>query len=269
MVWQGQGQGQAWHMYTCARTAPCSVLLSLHTSKPLLLPQFPFCCAVVDEALRLYPPGYMTAREVPPGPPLALGGHLVPPGTSVFVASYAIQRDPALWPRADEFVPERWLPVRDPVALLLSVVCCCLSVVVVLVVVVVVVVVVIVVTAPLPPQPQGGEALAPVSPAAYLPFGSGGRQCIGQRFALQEVRLGLLTLVRAFHAELQWHLMPPPAPRPPLDKKRGGTAMRTAVHNGKNEDDGAQLLRRSSVRTDARFTLNAADGIWVKLIPRC
>jgi cytochrome P450 len=75
--------------------------------------QFPYTCAVVSEALRLYPPAATTIREVPAGgPPLQLGRYAVPAGSSVFVASYVMQRDPELWPRAAEFLPERWLPVR-------------------------------------------------------------------------------------------------------------------------------------------------------------
>jgi cytochrome P450 len=75
--------------------------------------QFPYTCAVVSEALRLYPPGATTIREVPAdGGPLQLGRYAVPAGSSVFVASYVMQRDPELWPRAAEFLPERWLPVR-------------------------------------------------------------------------------------------------------------------------------------------------------------
>jgi cytochrome P450 len=40
-----------------------------------------------------------------------LGGVLVPAGSVVNVATYAIHRDPAYWPQAEEFMPERWLKV--------------------------------------------------------------------------------------------------------------------------------------------------------------
>ena len=33
----------------------------------------------------------------------------MPKGTSVAVSIYAMQRDPALWPHPEEFIPERWL----------------------------------------------------------------------------------------------------------------------------------------------------------------
>lgn len=69
---------------------------------------------MVDEALRLYPPGANTMREARGG--LELGGYAVPDDSTVMVATYAIQRDPAYWPKADAFVPERWLPGHEDLA---------------------------------------------------------------------------------------------------------------------------------------------------------
>jgi cytochrome P450 len=43
--------------------------------------------------------------------PFDVGGYLLPPRSSVFVGTYVMQRDPELWPKADAFVPERFLPV--------------------------------------------------------------------------------------------------------------------------------------------------------------
>ena len=57
---------------------------------------------------------------------------------------------------------------------------------------------------------QGNEHLASKNPNAYLPFGAGGRMCISYRFALQEVRLGLIELLEKLHFEVQWNLMVPP-----------------------------------------------------------
>ena len=66
----------------------------------------------MDEALRLYPPGASTLREARGG--IELGGYAVPDGTTVVVATYSIQRDAAYWPKAGEFLPERWVKVRPP-----------------------------------------------------------------------------------------------------------------------------------------------------------
>jgi hypothetical protein len=65
---------------------------------------------VVDEALRLYPPGASTMREARGA--IELGGYAIPDGATVVVATYSIQRDPAYWPKADAFLPERWIKVR-------------------------------------------------------------------------------------------------------------------------------------------------------------
>lgn len=65
----------------------------------------------MTEALRLYPPGAYTAREVETEP-LQLGDVVIPVGSTVMVGAYVMQRDAELWPRAKEYLPERWLPVR-------------------------------------------------------------------------------------------------------------------------------------------------------------
>lgn len=71
------------------------------------LPNLPYTAAVVDEALRLYPPGANTMRQAKGG--MELGGYAVPDGSTVLVAIYSIQRDPGYWPKAEKFLPERWL----------------------------------------------------------------------------------------------------------------------------------------------------------------
>lgn len=78
--------------------------------------QFPYTCAVVSEALRLYPPGANTLRET--GDDLfQLGPYALPPRTTLVVGTYVMQRDPHIWPKAASFLPERWLPVRTGGAL--------------------------------------------------------------------------------------------------------------------------------------------------------
>lgn len=88
-----------------------SQALSRLTENPNLLNQMPYTQAVVKEILRLYPPA-ATARLGTPDfffrhPET---GKLYPTdGMVVWNASYMSQRHPDYWPRADEFVPERWL----------------------------------------------------------------------------------------------------------------------------------------------------------------
>jgi cytochrome P450 len=58
---------------------------------------------------------------------MQLGKYAVPAGSSVFVASYVMQRDPELWPRAGEFLPERWLPVSLLLGPCVLHVACCIA----------------------------------------------------------------------------------------------------------------------------------------------
>lgn len=71
------------------------------------LPQLRWADAVVNEALRLYPPAPMGARYVTRE--LTFEGHRIKPGTMVVYSPYATQRSPEVFDRPEEFRPERWL----------------------------------------------------------------------------------------------------------------------------------------------------------------
>ena len=71
------------------------------------LARLPFTRAVLDEALRLYPPAWVITRKA--AEPDVLGGYRVEPGTLVLISTYALHRDPLLWPEPDAFRPQRWL----------------------------------------------------------------------------------------------------------------------------------------------------------------
>ena len=67
--------------------------------------------AVLKEAMRLYPPGWLlTRRSVDED---VLGGYLVPAGTDVMLSPYLIQRHPAYWPDPEAYRPERFLPEAE------------------------------------------------------------------------------------------------------------------------------------------------------------
>lgn len=70
------------------------------------LSRLPFTRAVFDEALRLYPPAWVITRRA--AEPDVVGGYRIEPGTLVLISTYAVQRDPRLWPEPDVFRPERW-----------------------------------------------------------------------------------------------------------------------------------------------------------------
>lgn len=74
------------------------------------LPHLPYTRQVFEEALRLYPPGWMTAR-------LSLGedeigGYSIPANAEVFLCPYVTHRRPDLWNQPDRFDPERFTPER-------------------------------------------------------------------------------------------------------------------------------------------------------------
>ncbi|KAL4914026.1 cytochrome P450 [Aspergillus aurantiobrunneus] len=88
-----------------------SAAAQLLKSNPALLNQCAYTLAVIKETLRLFPPA-STTRQGRNGTTLTdrhgnvypvdgyLGAEIIHP---------AIQKNPRLWPRADEFLPERWL----------------------------------------------------------------------------------------------------------------------------------------------------------------
>ncbi|KAK9901608.1 hypothetical protein WJX75_004612 [Coccomyxa subellipsoidea] len=72
------------------------------------LEQLPYVQAVFKEALRLFPPGHISIREAVED--LNLNGHHIEKGTWLHVSLCGIHRDPEVWDKPDDFVPERWMP---------------------------------------------------------------------------------------------------------------------------------------------------------------
>jgi len=72
----------------------------------------PYARAVIDEALRLYPPVPLLAREAKVD--TTLRGIKVPAGSIVMVVPWLLHRNPTLWDRPDEFLPERFLDAAPP-----------------------------------------------------------------------------------------------------------------------------------------------------------
>jgi enediyne biosynthesis protein E7 len=65
-----------------------------------------FTHQVLQESLRLYPPGWLISRRSIEGD--ELGGFAIPPRTDVFISPYLLHRHPAFWNDAEEFKPERF-----------------------------------------------------------------------------------------------------------------------------------------------------------------
>ena len=79
---------------------------------PGSLDRFVYTKALIEEAMRLYPPVAIITREAVRGDVLA--GQRIEPGTIVVIAPWVIHRHRMLWDDADHFDPSRFLPeVRD------------------------------------------------------------------------------------------------------------------------------------------------------------
>lgn len=66
---------------------------------------------VIEESLRLYPPGWLLTRKALV--PVEIGGYEIEAGAHVFVAPYMVHRHPDIWPDPERFDPERFAPGAD------------------------------------------------------------------------------------------------------------------------------------------------------------
>ncbi len=65
-----------------------------------------FTHQVLQEALRLYPPGWLITRRSLEAD--ELGGYAIAPRTDVFISPYMLHRHPAFWSDPEDFKPERF-----------------------------------------------------------------------------------------------------------------------------------------------------------------
>jgi cytochrome P450 len=72
----------------------------------------PFTTAVIQEALRLYPPLWAFSRRV--RRPMEIGGFAIPGGSTLFISPYVTHRHPGYWRDPEAFDPDRWLDGSDP-----------------------------------------------------------------------------------------------------------------------------------------------------------
>lgn len=75
------------------------------------LPNFIYTRQVIEEALRLFPPGWLMTRKALQED--RLGDYLVPAGTELYISPYLIQRHPAYWETPDRFNPDRFGPAQS------------------------------------------------------------------------------------------------------------------------------------------------------------
>lgn len=126
----------------------------------------PYLTATILECLRSLPPiSQLINRRV--AKPTLLGGIIyLPKGTYIGYNSYATNRDPESWgPDADDFRPERWGTTDEQISM----------------------------------KYRGAKARA-----EFISFHGGSRACLGEKFALLQMRITLCVLVKAF----RWKLDP-------------------------------------------------------------
>jgi len=71
----------------------------------------PYTQQVINEALRLYPPGWLLSRRTIEAD--VLGGYPVPAGANVLLPLYLLHRHPGFWKDPDAFSPERFAPEHE------------------------------------------------------------------------------------------------------------------------------------------------------------
>lgn len=81
----------------------------LRSNQSAHIDQLPYLDAVVREGLRCWPPIPMSFPRYVPSGGRTIDGHWIPSETIVSCQPYTLHKDEALFPRALEFVPERWL----------------------------------------------------------------------------------------------------------------------------------------------------------------
>jgi cytochrome P450 len=70
--------------------------------------QLTYTRQIIDETLRLYPPGWLlTRRSIAPD---QIGSYAIPPKTDVFISPYLVHRHPGFWEQPERFDPERFAP---------------------------------------------------------------------------------------------------------------------------------------------------------------
>ncbi|XP_078521132.1 cytochrome P450 3A21-like [Lissotriton helveticus] len=118
------------------------------------LTQMEYLDMVINETLRMYPPGGRLERVCKKT--VEVNGVTIPEGVVVMIPLFPLHRDPEYWPEPDVFNPDRF----------------------------------------------SKENKNTQEPYTFLPFGSGPRNCIGMRFALLNIKVGIVSLLQNFSFQI-------------------------------------------------------------------
>jgi cytochrome P450 len=110
----------AWTVYllgqhpAAARRLEAEVDAVLDGRPPTLadVPRLSYTLMVFQEAMRLYPPGWVISRT--PRQDDTIGGYHIPAGSTVIVSQYVLHRHPDYWDRPARFDPERFADRGKP-----------------------------------------------------------------------------------------------------------------------------------------------------------
>ncbi|WOL14751.1 Cytochrome P450 [Canna indica] len=139
--WQARARAEAAELCGGRRSPDANALQKMKT-----------LTMVIQETLRLYPPGAFVARETLQE--MEFGGVRIPRGVNIYVPISTLHHDPDIWgPQAHRFNPERFAK---------------------------------------------GVMGACLLPNTYLPFGAGPRTCLGQNFAMAELKVILSLILLGF-----------------------------------------------------------------------
>lgn len=72
------------------------------------VPRLTYLEQILSEAMRIYPPAWLIAREAVEEDEIA--GHKIPVGTQIMISPYAMHRHEGYWPDPDRFDPDRFAP---------------------------------------------------------------------------------------------------------------------------------------------------------------
>jgi cytochrome P450 len=160
-----------------------------------------YCKGVIMETLRMYPPATIVPRTLLQ-PIKISGGFVVPEGTQVFIPVWLIQQDPKLFPRPDEFRPDRWVRREGPDRWV--------------------------------EREETDMSSSDVPPAfrkAFFAFSGGARSCPGQRFAIQEAVVVLAGILKDFKFSTVPGYVLLPARSGLTQRPRGGLPMRIQLRS--------------------------------------
>ncbi|HET7756987.1 MAG TPA: cytochrome P450 [Steroidobacteraceae bacterium] len=111
------GLNWTWYLLACHPQAEARLHAELDAAPDIAAPSLAevealgYTGQVVNEALRLYPPGWLLSRRTIEAD--VLGGFTVPPGTNVLLPLYLLHRHPRFWQEPERFCPERFASERE------------------------------------------------------------------------------------------------------------------------------------------------------------